>query len=151
MAFLRWPKGIQCPRCQSKELRFVKTRRLWECKECTGHNQFSVKVGSIFEDSALSVGKWLSAIWLIANAKNGISSHELGRSLGVTQKSAWFMLHRIRAAMQTGSFEKQLYGTVESDETFIGPKASGMHKDAKKRRGIGRGPVGKSIGNNILH
>lgn len=149
MTKLRWPDGVTCPRCGSKSLRFVKTRRLWECRDCPHHRQFSVKVGSIFEDSALPVGKWLAAIWLIANAKNGISSYELHRAIGVTQKTAWFMLHRIRAAMQSGNFEK-LYGTVESDETFIGGAAKNMHKDVKARRQIGRGGWGKSIVMGLL-
>ena len=135
---MRWPEGVECPRCQSKNLREVKTRRLWVCKDCTGHNQFSVRVGSIFEDSPISLGKWLTAIWLILNAKNGISSYEIHRSIGVTQKTAWFMLHRIRAAVETGSFKK-MHGTVEADETFVGGSADFMHKRVKKAKGIGRG------------
>src|SRR6266545_986466 len=113
VAKLRWPDGPECPRCGSKEYSYLTTRRLWKCKGCK--KQYSVKLGSIFEDSALGLDKWLPAIWLIANSKNGISSHELGRSLGITQKSAWFMLHRIRLAMQTGSFRK-LRDEVEVDE-----------------------------------
>src|SRR2546426_12391417 len=110
VAALRWPDGIECPRCGSREFSFLATRRLWKCKSCK--RQFSVKVGSIFEDSPLGLDKWLPAIWLAANSKNGISSHELGRALGITQKSAWFMLHRIRLAMQSGSFS-MLSGEVE--------------------------------------
>jgi transposase-like protein len=144
VAKLRWPNGPVCPRCGGVEYSYVSTRRLWKCKACK--RQYSVKVGSIFEDSALGLDKWLPAIWLIANSKNGISSHELARSLGVTQKSAWFMLHRIRLAMQTGSFNK-LDGEVEVDETFIGGKARNMHKDvrASKITGRGRGAGGKTI------
>jgi transposase-like protein len=134
VAKLRWPDGPVCPRCGSGEYSYIKTRRLWKCKGCK--KQYSVKVGSIFEDSGLGLNKWLPAIWLIANSKNGISSHELGRSLGVTQKSAWFMLHRIRLAMQTGSFRK-LRGEVEVDESYIGGAARNMH--ASKRRNIGKG------------
>jgi transposase-like protein len=133
---MRWPKGVECPRCGSKNLREIKTRRLWVCKNCTGHNQFSVKVGSIFEDSPLSLGKWLTAIWLLLNAKNGISSYEVHRALGITQKSAWFMLHRIRTAVQTGTFQK-LHGTVEVDETFIGGASKNMFRfdgSTEKRR-----------------
>ncbi len=143
MTRMRWPQGVQCPRCQSKNLREIKTRRLWVCKDCAGHNQFSVKVGSIFEDSPIKMGKWLTAIWLILNAKNGISSHELGRSIGVTQKSAWFMLHRIRTAVETGSFQR-MHGTVEADETFVGGSADFMHKKVKKAKGIGRGYTTKT-------
>jgi transposase-like protein len=133
VASLRWPNGPVCPRCGALDHSYVSTRRIWKCKACK--RQFSVKVGTIFEDSPLGLDKWLPAIWLAANSKNGISSHELGRSLGVTQKSAWFMLHRIRLAMQTGSFLK-LSGEVEVDETFIGGKARNMHaRDRKQRKG----------------
>lgn len=121
---------------------YLSTRRLWKCKECK--HQYSVKVGTIFEDSALGLDKWLPAIWLIANSKNGISSHELARSLGVTQKSAWFMLHRIRLAMQTGTFNK-LDGEVEVDETFIGGKARNMHKHVRARKITGTGAHDKTI------
>jgi transposase-like protein len=102
VAKLRWPDGPVCPRCGSSEYSYLTTRRLWKCRGCK--KQFSVKVGTIFEDSPLGFDKWLPAVWLIANSKNGISSHELGRALGITQKSSWFVLHRIRLAMQTGSF-----------------------------------------------
>src|SRR6266581_21352 len=123
---MRWPRGVRCPRCDSKDVgELVKGRRVWNCKGCK--KQFSAKVGTIFEDSPLSLTKWIPATWLIVNAKNGISSYELMRSLGVTQKTAWFMLHRIRLAMQKRSFEK-MNGHVEADETFIGAKARYMHK-----------------------
>src|SRR5437773_6616289 len=94
---LRWPKGVTCPHCESKEVGFLSTRKIWKCRIC--HKQFSVKVGTIFEDSSLGLDKWLPAMWLIANCKNGVSSYEIGRALGVTQKTAWFMLHRVRLAM----------------------------------------------------
>lgn len=110
---------------------YLTTRRVWKCKGCK--KQFSVKVGTIFEDSPLGLNKWLPAVWLIANSKNGISSHELGRALGVTQKSTWFMLHRIRLAMQTGTFQK-LGGEVEVDETYIGGLARNMHKRDRARK-----------------
>src|SRR6266540_7504369 len=141
VAKLRWPDGPVCPRCGSSEYSYLTTRRIWKCKGCK--KQYSVKVGSIFEDSALGLNKWLPAIWLIANSKNGISSHELARALGVTQKSAWFMLHRIRLAMQTGSFKK-LTGTVEVDETYIGGLARNMHKHVKARKIRGTGTSGKT-------
>jgi transposase-like protein len=131
VATLRWPNGPVCPNCGGTEHSYLKTRRIWKCKSCK--KQFSVKVGTIFEDSPLPLTKWLPAIWLAANSKNGISSHELGRALGITQKSAWFMLQRIRLAMQTGSFAK-LSGVVEVDETYIGGKARNMHKSVRLRR-----------------
>ena len=131
VAKMRWPDGPVCPRCEGREYSYITTRRLWKCKSCK--KQYSVKLGSIFEDSALGLDKWLPAVWLIANSKNGISSHELGRALGTTQKSAWFMLHRIRLAMQSGSFD-MLSGTVEVDETFIGGKARNMHKADRVRK-----------------
>jgi transposase-like protein len=140
VAKLRWPDGPICPRCGADEHSYISTRRLWKCKACK--RQFSVKVGTIFEDSALGLDKWLPAVWLVANSKNGISSHELARSLGTTQKSAWFMLHRIRLAMQTGSFDK-LSGEVEADETFVGGVAKFQHE--RKRKHIGTGPVGKAV------
>src|SRR5437588_4847659 len=130
VAKLRWPNGPVCPRCGCVEYSYLTTRRLWKCKACK--RQYSVKVGTIFEDSPLGLDKWLPAVWLIANSKNGISSHELARALGVTQKSAWFMLHRIRLAMQSRSFAK-LAGEVEVDETYIGGKARNMHAVERKR------------------
>src|SRR3990167_527318 len=119
-----WRDGPICPRCESRENSFLKTRRIWKCKGC--QKQFSVKVGTIFEDSPIPLSKWLPAMWMLVNDKNGISSYELARALGVTQKSAWFMLARIRLAMQSKSFRK-MGGMVEADETFIGGKARNMH------------------------
>jgi len=141
VAALRWPDGPVCPRCEGTDHSYLTTRRVWKCKACK--KQFSVKVGTIFEDSPLGLDKWLPAVWLIANSKNGISSHELGRALGVTQKSAWFMLHRIRLAMQTRTFE-QLGGEVEVDETFIGGKARNMSARARRRKISGTGAKDKS-------
>jgi transposase-like protein len=141
VASLRWPTGPVCPRCFGMEHSYLTTRRLWKCKACK--RQFSVKVGSIFEDSSLGLNKWLPAVWLIANSKNGISSHELARALGITQKSAWFMLHRIRLAMQRGDFGK-FDGTVEVDETYVGGKAANMHKGVRETRIHGRGYTGKA-------
>jgi len=143
---LRWPNGVVCPFCQGKSHSFLSTRKTWQCKDCG--KQFSVKKGSIFEDSPIKLDKWLVAMWLIANAKNGISSYELHRSLGITQKSAWFVLHRIRLAMQEGTIEKLggKDGTpVEADETYIGGKARNMHKAVKVAKGINSSPMsGKS-------
>src|SRR5215213_11497333 len=130
VAELRWPNGLACVACESTNVSFLKTRRIWKCREC--RRQFSVKLGTIFEDSPIGLDKWLPALWMLANCKNGISSYELARALGVTQKTAWFMLHRIRLAMRTKTFE-QLKGTVEVDETYIGGSARFMHKSKKDR------------------
>lgn len=128
---MRWPDGVvKCPTCGSSDISFISTRQLWKCKAGHAKAQFSLRVGTIMEDSPIELDKWLCAFWLIANAKNGISSYELARSIGLTQKSAWFVLHRIRLAMQDGSIEK-LKGHVEADETFIGARARNLHKDKK--------------------
>jgi transposase-like protein len=150
MVKLRWPDSIvKCPTCGSAEVRFLASRRIWECKTKHPKRQFSVKVGTIFEDSALGLDKWLAAIWMIANDKNGISSYEVHRALGVTQKTAWFMLHRIRLAMHDGSVEK-LSGTVEADESFIGGKARNMHKRKRALKITGTGGSGKTIVAGLL-
>lgn len=139
VAALRWPDGPVCPDCGGKEHSYLTTRRLWKCKACK--RQFSVKVGSIFEDSPIPLDKWLASIWMIANAKNGISSHELGRSVGLTQKSAWFVLHRVRLAMQTKTFDR-LTGEIEVDETFVGGKSKFMHVHVRERKIKGKGGIG---------
>ena len=146
MVSRRWANGVFCPRCGSVDVgELVKKRLVWNCKGCK--KQFSVKVGTVLESSPLKLSTWLPAFWLIANCKNGISSCELGRALNVTQKTAWFMLHRIRTIMAQGSFEK-LDGTVEADETFIGGLEKNKHKD--KKLNAGRGPVGKTIVMGVL-
>lgn len=145
---LRWPDGVTCPYCGSQEVGFVQTRRIWNCKNKACRKQFSVKVGTIFEDSPLGLDKWLTAMWLIANAKNGISSYEVHRAIGVTQKTAWFMLHRVRFALQRGSFQK-LSGEVEADETLIGGKLRNMHPD-RKAMAKGRTNDGKVIVMGLL-
>lgn len=135
MVAQRWPDGVvRCPRCGSDSVYYVEGRKGWECKTKHPKRTFTLKTGTIFEDSALGLDKWLPCVWLIANAKNGISSHEISRALGVTQKTAWFMLQRIRLAMQDDSDGNggKLGGEVEVDETFIGGKARNMH--ASKRR-----------------
>jgi hypothetical protein len=126
MVELRWPTGVTCPTCGSRFVSFISTRRIWTCREQHPRKQFSVKVGTIFEDSPIALDKWFSAMWMIGSAKNGVSSYEVTRGIDVTQKTAWFMMHRIRLAMQRGSFDK-FSGDVEADETFIGGKARFMH------------------------
>lgn len=140
-ASMRWPDGPTCSRCGCKEYSYISTRKLWKCKNKECRYQYSAKKGTIFEDSPLGFDKWLPAIWLLVNAKNGISSHELARALGIHQESAWHMLGRIRLALEVGSFEK-LSGEVEADETFVGGQAKFMHQATKKRKGIGRGRPG---------
>src|ERR1035437_9557822 len=138
VAAVKWPNGqAVCPRCSSKKATYLSTRLLWKCRDCK--KQFSVKVGTIFEDSAVGLDKWLCAMWMMANCKNGVSSYEIGKALEVTQKTAWFMMHRIRYATHTGS------GTVEADETFIGGAARFMHKHKREEKIHGRGPGGKEI------
>lgn len=149
MVALRWPHGVECPHCTSKEVVFLANARLWKCHTKHPRQKFSVKVGTIFEDSPIPLDKWLTAIWMIANDKNGVSSYEIARELGVTQKTAWFMLHRIRLAMQTGSFAK-FSGRVEADETYIGGKARNMHKWRKAKSIKGRGTAGKAIVMGVL-
>src|SRR5712692_6232532 len=156
LAAMRWPHGVRCPHCNSKKVGdLVKSRRIWNCKACK--KQFSVKVGTIFEDSPLGLDKWLPATWLIVNAKNGTSSCELARSVGVTQKTAWFMLHRIRLAMQEGSIVKMKV-QIEADESFIGGRESNMHRDKREKMKslstggsrTARGTVGKTAVMGLL-
>jgi hypothetical protein len=136
---IRWPDGvITCPHCGSVDVYYLPNQRRWKCREGHPRAQFSLKVGTIFEDSPIGLEKWLPALWLLTNCKNGISSYELGRALGVTQKTAWFMLSRLRLALQSEDGGK-LNGTVEVDETFIGGKARNMSKAKKRRLGISMG------------
>jgi transposase-like protein len=129
VAKMRWPDGPECPACGHKEHYYLKTQRRWKCKEC--HKQFTVKLGTVFEESPIPLTKWLPALWMLCNCKNGISSYEIKRDLGVSQKAAWFMLQRLRLALQDGSIEKlgNSGGPVEVDETFVGGKMKNMHKD----------------------
>lgn len=150
MIGVKWPDGkITCPKCGGDKIGRIDSRRMLQCKAKECRKQFSSKIDTIFEDSPLGLDKWFVAVWSIANAKNGISSCELGRALGVTQKTAWFMLHRIRMAMRSGTFRK-MTGTVESDETFVGGKAANMHAEKRERVIQGRGAVGKTIVHGIL-
>jgi transposase-like protein len=145
----RWANGVVCPTCGSKKVGFLANQRRWQCSNKHPKRQFSVKVGTIFEDSPLGLDKWLPAVWLVTNCKNGVSSWEVHRDLGVTQKTAWFMLHRIRLAMQ-GENPGKLGGEVEVDETFIGGKARNMHVDVRERRITGTGGKDKAMVLGIL-
>src|ERR1700722_14008907 len=139
MVARRWPDGVvKCPTCGRSDVSYIPKRRVWQCKTRHPKCQFSVKVGTIFEDSAIPLDKWLTAMWMMANCKNGVSSWEIHRALRITQKSAWFMLQRLRLALQTNSTVK-LGGSgseVEVDETFIGGKARNMHAGETRRRKI---------------
>ena len=136
LAARRWPNGVTCPSCGSKAVYFDKGRNGWECKTRHSQRKFTLKTGTIFEDSPLGFDKWLPAVWMIANCKNGVSSWELHRAIGVTQKTAWFMLQRIRLAMQDEDSGGMLGGEVEVDETFIGGKARNMSPTRRKKKGI---------------
>jgi transposase-like protein len=149
MIEMRWPDGkVRCPTCNSERVTYLANERRWKCYARHDRPKFSLKVGTIMEDSPIGLEKWLPAIWLISNCKNGISSYEIHRALGVTQKTAWFLLHRIRLAMQNRSFEKIL-GEFEADESFIGALARNMHKN-KKYKITGTGGAGKAIVMGLL-
>lgn len=142
MVEMRWPDGkVKCPTCNSERVVYLQNARLYKCYEKHSRPKFSLKVGTIFEDSPIPLEKWLPAVWLLTGCKNGISSYEIHRDLGVTQKTAWFMMHRIRLALQTNSLLKLGGGSgeIEVDETFIGGKARNMHKSVKARRITGQG------------
>jgi transposase-like protein len=134
----RWPNGVTCPRCTSKDVLFLEKYNRWHCRAKHPAPQFTLKTGTIMEDSPIGLDKWMTAMWQVVNCKNGISSYEVHRAIGITQKSAWFMDHRIRLALTMGSFNK-LSGQIEADETFIGGKARNMHaaKRAVKITGTG--------------
>jgi transposase-like protein len=147
---LRWADGkVRCPSCGSEKVTYLANAHLWKCYEKHAKAKFSLKVGTIMEDSALPIDKWLTAMWLIVNCKNGISSCEIARDLGITQKSAWHMAHRIRFALHYGSFEK-MSGQIEVDETFIGGKARNMHVAQRRRRITGTGTKDKTAVLGIL-
>lgn len=145
MIAIRWPNGkIACPVCGAEKVCYLAKNRVWKCYIPHPKPRFTLKTGTIFEDSPIALEKWLPAAWMLVNCKNGISSWELHRALGVTQKTAWFMLQRIRLATQDSTFNK-LMGEIEVDETFIGGKARNMHSDKRAAKITGRGPEGKTI------
>jgi transposase-like protein len=151
LAIRRWENGkVVCPTCGSDKVKFNPDRRVWQCSTHHSKRQFSIKVGTIMEDSAIGLDKWLTAMWLVTNCKNGVSSYEVARDLDVTQKTAWFMLHRIRLAMQDDFFGSKLGGEVEVDETFIGGKARNMHMSERKRRITATGTKDKTAVMGIL-
>lgn len=152
---MRWPNGVRCAHCNSENIGKLsvsgtpgKERRVWNCKACK--KQFTAKLGTIFTDSPLPLSKWLPAVWLVVNAKNGISSHELARALDITQKSAWHMGHRIRTAIQRGGGIVRLDGVVECDESFIGGLARNMHKDKREKAITGTGGTNKTAVMGLL-
>jgi len=148
MAEMFWPNAEPvCPFCKVQGAYYIRTRKVYKCKAC--RKTFSAKHGTIFEDSRIGLEKWLPAVWLLVNAKNGISSWELHRALGVTQKTAWFMLQRVRLAMQVRSSDK-LSGEVEADETYIGGLARNMHKGKREAKIKGTGGMGKTIVMGLL-
>jgi transposase-like protein len=153
VAAMRWPNGAECPACLAKEPYYLKTQERFKCREC--RRQFSVKLGTIFEDSPIPLQKWMPAMWMLANCKNGVSSHEIGRALGITQKSAWFVLHRLRLAMKGYDTGKKLGGKedggpVEVDEAFFGGKVQNMHKEKRLRYVRESGYVGGASGKTIV-
>jgi len=137
MTLLRWPDGVVvCPTCGRNDVVFLHNQRKWQCKSVHPKRQFSAKVGTIFEDSPIALEKWIVAVWMLSNCRNGVSSYEIARAIGVTQKSAWFMMHRIRLGLQSKDGGKLGGGPnskVEVDETFIGGKARNMHKGRRDR------------------
>jgi transposase-like protein len=151
LAIRRWPDGkVACPTCGCETVKFSEKRRTWTCAKHHAKREFSIKIGTVMEDSPIPLDKWMTATWLVTNCKNGVSSYEIARDVKVTQKSAWFMLHRIRLAMQDDFFGSKLGGEVEVDETFIGGKARNMHVSERKRRITGTGGKDKTAVVGIL-
>jgi transposase-like protein len=136
MVARRWPNGVTCPTCGSDAVYWDSSRKGWECKTRHEKRKFTLKTGTIFEDSPIGLDKWLPCVWMVANCKNGVSSHEIARSLGVTQKTAWFMLQRIRLALQDENGGGKIGGDVEVDETYIGGRARNMSPARRRKKGI---------------
>jgi transposase-like protein len=147
----RWADGVECPRCGSKHVTYLAKYDRWQCSARHDNRQFTVKTGTIFEDSPLPLSKWLMAMWQVVNCKNGVSSYEVHRAIGVTQKTAWFMDHRIRHALNMGTIERnKLSGQIEADETFIGGKARNMHRAKREKKITGTGGKDKTAVMGIL-
>jgi len=145
----RWPNGVTCPKCGSADILFMEKYNRWFCRGKHDAPQFTLKTGTIMEDSPIGLDKWMTAMWQIVNCKNGISSYEVHRAIGVTQKTAWFMDHRIRFMLNMGPGEKAS-GHVEADETFVGGKARNMHKGVRARKITGTGGKDKTMVLGIL-
>ena len=146
MIRLRWPDGkVLCPQCGSDDVSYLPNARIWKCYKKHDRQKFSLKVGTIFEDSPISLEEWLPVMWMLVNCKNGVSSWETHRAMGVTQKSTWFMLQRARLALQDPLNGSKLDGEIEVDETFIGGKSRNMHKAVRGRRTKSHGPEGKAV------
>lgn len=145
----RWPNGVTCPTCESKDVIFLVTQNRWQCRNKHSKRQFSLKTGTIYEDSPLGMDKWLTATWLVSNCKNGVSSCEVARALNITQKSAWFLDHRIRVSLGMATPDK-FTGEVEADETFIGGKSRNMHKHVRATKITGTGGKDKTAVMGIL-
>lgn len=145
----RWPNGVECPTCGCKDVIFLTNQNRWKCRNEHSKRQFSLKTGTIYEDSPLGLDKWLTATWMVSNCKNGVSSLEIHRALNITQKTAWFLDHRIRVAFGVEAPDK-FTGHVEADETFIGQKARNMHKDVRARKITGTGGKDKTMVMGIL-
>jgi len=155
VAFMRWPGGPRCPYCLGDEAKnpyYIKTAKRWKCRSC--RNQFSVKKFTIFEDSPIPLQKWLPAMWMLVNCKNGVSSYEIHRALGVSQKTAWFMLHRLRVVLKAQDMGTKLGGKdssgVEVDETFVGGKLRNMHRQRRTRFASEQGHTGGATGKAIV-
>src|SRR5580658_10496208 len=155
MVQLRWPDGnVKCPRCGAEKVTFLEKQRVWKCYAKHERPTFSLKTGTIFEDSPIPLEKWLCAAWLLINCKNGISSYEIHRDLGVTQKTAWFMLHRLRLVLKTQAFVFKMGtkegGGVEVDETFVGGKLKNMHRSRRIRYAAEGGHTGGATGKAVV-
>ena len=155
VAAMRWPNGPRCPDCPRRDAMnpyYLKTQKRWKCRTC--RRQFSVKINTIFEDSPIQLQKWLPALWMLISCKNGVSSWEIHRAIGVSQKTAWFMLHRLRLALKTGDIGTKLGGTesggVEVDETFVGGKLKNMHRDRRERFAAKSGHTGGATGKTVV-
>jgi transposase-like protein len=145
----RWPDGVECPRCGSKNVKFSEKYNRWQCGSHHERRQFTLKTGTIFEESPLGLDKWMAAMWLIVNSKNGISSWEVSRAIGVTQKSAWFMMHRLREVLEPQHADTKMggpdSGPIEVDETFVGGRVKNMHRSKRSKTQAMQGGAGKAI------